>query len=42
MLLDTCTATVTSAKEGQEADKLQEKEDEYPICEPERARPPRR
>ena len=35
MILDTCTATATTANEGQDADKLQEKEDSYPICEPE-------
>ena len=40
MLLDTCTATATTAKEGQDTDKLQEKEDSYPICEPE-GPPPR-
>ena len=32
MLLDTCTATATTANEGQE---LQEKEDSCPICETE-------
>ena len=32
MLLDACTATATTAKEGQDAHKLQEKADSYPIC----------
>ena len=41
MLLDTCTATATTAKEGQDADKLQEKEVSYPIGEPERNPPSR-
>ena len=36
MLLDTCTATATTAKEGQDAE--QEKEESYPTREPERPR----
>ena len=40
MLLDTCSATATTAEEGQEADKradnlVQENSKSYPICKPE-------
>ena len=36
MLLDTCSATATTANDGQDADKkIGDSGDSYPICEPE-------
>ena len=36
MLLDTCSGTATTAKEGQEADKrVEDNAESYPICKPE-------